>query len=571
MAKQLEVTVPDIGDFEEVDVIEILVAVGDTVAVEDPLVTLESEKATMDIPAPEAGKIADIRVAVGDKISEGGVIVVIETAQDDAPEEPGSPDADRQQSAAAADEPAADEPAADEPAADEPAAAAEPQPATAEPAAESTTDSATVSVTVPDIGDFEDVEVIDILVTPGDSVELDDPLITLESDKATMDIPAPVAGTVKDIRVAIGDRVSEGHEIVTLASAAAPATGGGETRAAPAAAAPPTATQSEPDAAPAAQAPPSTPAPADPPTRTDAAPAYASPSVRKFARELGVELNQVTGSGRKGRITKPDVKAHVKSRLAAGNEGRAGGSLSVTPLPTIDFAKFGPIETLELTKIRRLTGENLHRSWVLAPHVTQFDEADITDLEAFRQAKRDDAAAQGVKLTPLAFLIKAVVVALKKFPDFNASLSADGKSIVRKQYFHIGVAVNTEQGLVVPVLRDADQKGLYQLAGELRELTVKAREKKLAPADMQGGCFTISSLGGVGGTMFTPIINVPEVAILGVSPSSMKPVYRDGEFVPRLMLPLALSYDHRVIDGVAGAQFTSELAAVLGDIRNILL
>lgn len=561
MAKQLEVTVPDIGDFEEVDVIEILVAVGDTVAVEDPLVTLESEKATMDIPAPEAGKIADIRVAVGDKISEGGVIVVIETAQDDAPEETGSPDADRQQSAAAAAEPPAAERAAE----------AEPQPATAEPAAESTTGSATVSVTVPDIGDFEDVEVIDILVTSGDSVELDDPLITLESDKATMDIPAPVAGTVKDIRVAIGDRVSEGHEIVTLASAAAPATGGGETRAAPAAAAPPPATQSEPDAAPAAQAPPSTPAPADPPPRTDAAPAYASPSVRKFARELGVELNQISGSGRKGRITKPDVKAHVKSRLAAGNQGGAGGGLSVTPLPTIDFAKFGPIETLELTKIRRLTGENLHRSWVLAPHVTQFDEADITDLEAFRQAKRDDAAAAGVKLTPLAFLIKAVVVALKKFPDFNASLSADGKSIVRKQYFHIGIAVNTEQGLVVPVLRDADQKGLYQLAGELRELTVKAREKKLAPADMQGGCFTISSLGGVGGTMFTPIINVPEVAILGVSPSSMKPVYRDGEFVPRLMLPLALSYDHRVIDGVAGAQFTSELAAVLGDIRNILL
>jgi len=564
MAKQLEVTVPDIGDFEEVDVIEILVAVGDTVAVEDPLVTLESEKATMDIPAPEAGKIADIRVAVGDKISEGGVIVVIETAEagaPEAPEEPVTPDTDSQDAATAAAEPPASEP---------PAAAA-PQPATAEPPQASTAGSATVAVTVPDIGDFEDVEVIDILVKPGDSVESDDPLITLESDKATMDIPAPVAGTVTDIRVAIGDRVSEGHEIVILASAAAPAPDGSETRAAPAVAAPAPAAQPEADAAPAAPASPSAPAPADPRPRADTAPAYASPSVRKFARELGVELNQVSGSGRKGRITKPDVKAHVKSRLAAGTQGGAGGGLSVAPLPTIDFAKFGPIETLELTKIRRLTGANLHRSWVLAPHVTQFDEADITDLEAFRQAKRDDAAAQGVKLTPLAFLIKAVVVALKKFPDFNASLSADGKSIVRKQYFHIGVAVNTDQGLVVPVLRDADQKGLYQIAVELRELTVKAREKKLAPADMQGGCFTISSLGGVGGTMFTPIINVPEVAILGVSPSSMKPVYRDGEFVPRLMLPLALSYDHRVIDGVAGAQFTSELAAVLGDIRNILL
>jgi pyruvate dehydrogenase E2 component (dihydrolipoamide acetyltransferase) len=562
MAKQLEVTVPDIGDFEEVDVIEILIAVGDTVAVEDPLVTLESEKASMDIPAPEAGTVADIRVAVGDKISEGGVIVVLEVAEDSASAEPASPASDDQQPGGQKSADAAT--AAPSPAEPAPAPAAQPPRAAA-------TGGETVSVTVPDIGDFEDVEVIDILVRPGDSVALDDPLVTLESDKATMDIPAPAAGTVKDIQVAIGDRVSEGHEIVTLTGTAQPATDNREERpvekTASTASAPATERpqQDEPQAA---RTMPSEPGPA---ARADSVPAYASPSVRKFARELGVELKQVTGSGRKGRITKPDVKAHVKTRLAAGNQGAAGGGFSVAPLPAVDFQKFGPVETLELTKIRRLTGENLHRSWVLAPHVTQFDEADITDLEAFRKAKREDAAALGVKLTPLAFLVKAVVVALKKFPDFNASLSADGKSIVRKQYFHIGVAVNTEQGLVVPVLRDADQKGLYQLAGELAELADKARSKKLAPADMQGGCFTISSLGGVGGTMFTPIINVPEVAILGVSPSSMKPVYIDGEFVPRLMLPLALSYDHRVIDGVAGAQFTSELATVLGDIRHILL
>ena len=558
MAKQLEVTVPDIGDFEEVDVIEILVAVGDTVAEEDPLVTLESEKATMDIPAPEAGTISAIRVALGDKISEGGVIVVIETSGEPAA-------ADDVAETAPVDEAQASPETQAEPA----AAAPEPDP---EPAPAPAPGGATIAVTVPDIGDFEDVEVIDILVKPGDEVAVDDPLITLESDKATMDIPAPATGTVKDIRVAVGDRVSEGHEIATLTGAAAPASSSATsaTPTSPPQSSPPPAASPQPEA-PTTQAATATPAQAETRTSTDATPAYASPSVRKFARELGVELKQVTGSGRKGRITKPDVKAHVKKRLTDGQQASAGGGLSVAPMPTIDFAKFGPIETLELSKIRQLTGNNLHRSWVLAPHVTQFDEADITDLEAFRDAKRDEAAAQGVKLTPLAFLIKAVVVALKKFPDFNASLSADGKSIIRKQYFHIGVAVNTEQGLVVPVLRDADQKGLYQLASELRDLSVKARDKKLAPADMQGGCFTISSLGGVGGTMFTPIINVPEVAILGVSPSSMKPVYIDGEFVPRLMLPLALSYDHRVIDGVAGAQFTTELATVLGDIRHILL
>jgi pyruvate dehydrogenase E2 component (dihydrolipoamide acetyltransferase) len=550
MAKQLEVPVPDIGDFEEVDVIEILVAVGDTVAAEDPLVTLESEKATMDIPAPEAGTITDIRVALGDKISEGGVIVVIETSGQNAATEPAS---SRTTATAEPDEPEA----------------TKPEPVAATPAPKPAPGGGTVSVTVPDIGDFEDVEVIDILVKTGDTVAAEDPLITLESDKATMDIPAPTAGTVTDIRVAIGDHVSEGYEIVTLTGTTEPTVSGSEASAAPTqTSVPPPAARPETGASATRT---SAPRPTEPAARADATPAYASPSVRKFARELGVELKQVAGSGRKGRITKPDVKAHVKTRLTDGNQGGAGGGLFVAPLPTTDFAKFGPIETLELSKIRRLTGENLHRSWVTAPHVTQFDEADITELEAFRHAKRDDAAEQGVKLTPLAFLIKAVVVALKKFPDFNASLSADGKSIIRKQYFHVGVAVNTKHGLVVPVLRDADQKGLYQVAGELSELSAKARDKKLAPADMQGGCFTISSLGGVGGTMFTPIINVPEVAILGVSRSSMKPVYSDGDFVPRLMLPLALSYDHRVIDGVAGAQFTTELATVLGDIRHILL
>jgi pyruvate dehydrogenase E2 component (dihydrolipoamide acetyltransferase) len=532
MSTEFPVNVPDIGDFEDVDVIEILVHVGDTVAEEDPLITLESDKAMMDIPAPRAGRVAEITVTVGDKVSEGSVIAVITAAENES-------------SATAEIKPAAQDPSP--------------------PAEESTAPAARarIEVAVPDIGDFEEVDVIEILVQPGDSVAIEDPLITLESDKATMDIPAPVAGQVEEILVAIGDKVSQGHVIATVAPSAD--AGSDVTKSIEPAV--------QEDAAPAA------PARRDPPapqstsamdTASAVSTAYASPSIRKFARELGVDLTQVSGSGRKGRIVKSDVQAFIKSAMS--DPGRtAQGGFPWPQLPPIDFAKFGPIETQSLTKIKRLTGQNLHRSWVTAPHVTQFDEADVTELEAFRTSKLEDATAHGVKLTLLAFLIKAVVVVLDKYPDFNSSLTPDGESIVHKKYFHIGIAVNTDRGLVVPVIRDADQKGLYELAGELREVSVKAREKKLMPADMQGGCFTISNLGGVGGTAFTPIINVPEVAILGVSPSIMKPVYVNDEFVPRLMLPYALSFDHRVIDGVAGAQFTDHLGVVLSDIRHILL
>ncbi|MDA0823852.1 MAG: dihydrolipoyllysine-residue acetyltransferase [Proteobacteria bacterium] len=540
MSTNISVAVPDIGDFEEVEVIEILVAVGDQVGVEDPLVTLESDKATMDIPAPRAGQIVEILVSLGDKVAEGSAIVVIATAQ--VAETPATPAPLQAQAPTVQAQAPTDAPVK----------------ASASPV--------TIPVAVPDIGDFESVDVIEILVKPGDVVAREDPLITLESDKATMDIPAPSAGRVELILVAVEDKVAEGHVIIMF-------TPSGEQPAVPK----PVAADPVPTPSAAQQIPPPIePSPVaaskeiDPAAAESVKSAYASPSIRKFARELGVDIRTVQGSGRKNRILKADVQAFVKSALKDGPKSSAGG-LPMIASPSIDFSKFGPIETQPLSKIKRLTGQNLHRSWLTAPHVTQFDEADITELEAFRKSKADDAKAHNVKLTLLAFLIKAVVVGLKKYPDFNSSLSSDGESIIHKQYFNVGIAVNTERGLVVPVVQQADTKGLYELAAELRTLSEKARDRKLTPGDMQGGCFTISSLGGFGGTAFTPIINVPEVAILGVSRSAMKPIYQEGAFVPRLMLPLALSYDHRVIDGVAGAQFTSYLAMVLSDIRHILL
>ncbi|MFP6682658.1 MAG: dihydrolipoyllysine-residue acetyltransferase [Gammaproteobacteria bacterium] len=535
MSTEIPVTVPDIGDFEDVDVIEILVAVGDTVGEEDPLITLESDKAAMDIPAPAAGRIAQISVAVGDKVSEGSIIVTIEGLENTK----------------VRTEPAGVEPVADNPVKD-PALSAPRTP---------------VTVKVPDIGDFDEVDVIEILVQPGDNIAPEDPLITLESDKATMDIPAPIGGLLEDIFVALGDKVSEGHVIATIVPAP-------ETQAVAedqipleiqVSVQPQSAIEiAEPTPRQIISAPDSSLVP-------QSSKAYASPSVRKFARELGVDIGAVTGSARKGRIIKSDVQAFVKLALNEPRPSSSPEGFAFLEMPVIDFSKFGPIETTTLTKIKRLTGKNLHRSWVTAPHVTQFDEADISELERFRKSKLEDAAQHDVKLTLLAFLIKAVVVVLHKYPDFNASLSPDGGSIIHKKYFHIGIAVNTDRGLMVPVIKDADKKGLYELAGEISELSTKARNRKLSPTDMQGGSFTISSLGGVGGTYFTPIINLPEVAILGVSPSTTKPVYVNNEFVPRLMLPYALSFDHRVIDGVAGAQFTRHLGLVLGDIRHILL
>ena len=537
MKAEIEVRVPNIGDFDNVDVIDVLVNPGDVVAIEDPLITLESDKAIMDIPAPQAGTIAEISVAVGDQVSEGALILKLTT-------------------------PATGVAAAAAPTA---AARTEAEPIAAPAANTQATETVTrAEVKVPDIGDFELVEVIDVLVASGARVEVEDPLITLESDKATMDIPAPVAGTVAAVAVKLGDQVSEGDLILTLETSGevAPAT--------PPAAAVASVDEHEEAAGDTESTPSVRKAPA--PVAKSGAPgrAHASPSVRKFARELGVDVASVTGRGPKGRILKADVQAFVKDLV---REGSGGGSsaLALPAAPEVDFSKFGDIEVSTLSKIKRLTGRSMHRSWITVPHVFQMDEADITELEAFRKSKLNEAREQGFKLTLLAFIIKAVVVALEKYPDFNASLLPDNESIAHKKYIHIGVAVNTEHGLLVPVIRDADKKGLYKLAGEVRELSGKARERKLTLAEMQGGCFTVSSLGGVGGTAFTPIINLPEVAILGVSPSAMKPIYQNGAFVPRLILPLTLSFDHRVIDGVAAAQFTRFLITVLGDIRHLLL
>jgi pyruvate dehydrogenase E2 component (dihydrolipoamide acetyltransferase) len=428
-------------------------------------------------------------------------------------------------------------------------------------------------ILVPDIGDFEGVEVIEILVSPGDSINVEDPLVSLESDKAAMEIPAPQAGTIKEVKVSIGDKVSEGDLLVTMEASegeAAPAAKEQEPEA-PAEEAP---APAEPKAAPAP--PPAAPAPEDRPPPIAPAPvdesgfrkAHASPSVRKFARELGADIGQITGSGNKGRILKEDVTAFVKKIMTSG--GAAGG-LGVAPMPEIDFSQFGAIETQPLTKINKLTGQFLHRNWVTVPHVTQFDEADITELEKFRKQLNEEHKNEGIRVTVLAFLMKALVSALKEYPRFNSSLDSTGENLILKKYIHIGVAVDTPDGLVVPVIRDCDRKSLIELANELIEISGRARDKKLSPADMSGGCISISSLGGIGGTAFTPIVNAPEVAILGVSRAQMKPVYKDGEFEPRLILPLSLSYDHRVIDGADGARFTAFLSKVLSDTRRLLL
>ncbi len=441
----------------------------------------------------------------------------------------------------------------------------------------------TIEVKVPDIGDFKDIPVIEIFVKAGDSVKAEDSLISLESDKATMDVPAPAAGVVKDVRLKLGDKVSEGSLILTLDTAAAVE---GKAAAPAPAPAPPAAAPAAPAAASAPAAPPpaaaASPSPASMPAMPAAAidneafkGAHASPSVRKFARELGVDLAKVKGTGPNARIQQEDVQNFVKQALSGGASAGAagsvtgGGSLNLLPWPSVDFAKFGTVEVKPLSRIKKISGANLARNWVMIPHVTQFDEADITDLEAFRVQMNKENEKAGIKITMLAFLIKASVAALKKFPDFNASL--DGDNLVLKKYFHIGFAADTPNGLVVPVIRNADQKGVLDIAKEMGALSAKAREGKLGPAEMQGGCFSISSLGGIGGTAFTPIINAPEVAILGVSKSATKPVWNGKDFSPRLMVPLSLSYDHRVIDGASAARFTAYLAGLLADMRRVML
>ncbi|MYN12209.1 dihydrolipoyllysine-residue acetyltransferase [Pusillimonas sp. TS35] len=566
MSNITEIKVPDIGDFDEVEVIEVLVAEGDEITAEQSLITVESDKASMEIPSPSEGVVKSLKVKVGDKISEGSVILEL------------------QEGAGAAASPAVAAPAAAPSVAP---AAAQPAAQAAAPAAQ---DGANVTVSVPDIGGATDVEVIEILVKVGDSIQPEQSLITVESDKASMEVPAPQAGVVTAIKVKLGDKVSQGSDILELrasggapAAAAAPA----EERAAVKADAPavaPTPTAPVPAAAPVvpsgggmASTPPERHSPteayadADMPARDLP---HASPSVRKFARELGVDLRRVTGSGTKNRITQDDVREYVKRSLATGAAPAIGaatgeGGLAVLGWPKVDFAKFGAIETRPLSRIKKISGANLHRNWVMIPHVTNNDQADITELEALRQTLNDENKKSGVKVTMLAFLIKAVVAALKKFPEFNASL--DGDNLVLKQYYHIGFAADTPNGLVVPVIRDADKKGVFELAKETAELAALAREGKLSPAQMQGGCFSISSLGGIGGTHFTPIINAPEVAILGVSRSAHMPIWNGSDFVPRLMLPLSLSYDHRVIDGAAAARFNTYLASLLGDFRRAIL
>ena len=435
-----------------------------------------------------------------------------------------------------------------------------------------------VEVKVPDIGDFKNIPIIEILVKPGDSVKAEDPLIALESDKATLEVPAPSAGTVKEIKVKVGDKVSEGT-LVLMLDAAAPPAAAATPAPQPAAAAQPVAAAPSPASAPQPAAPASAPSTSSSPTASlepiDEAKlklVHAGPSVRGFARELGADLSKVTGSGPKGRILREDVQAYVKTELTRPRGGSGGGlGFNLLPMPQVDFAKFGPVQKQALSRIKKLSGANLHRNWVAIPHVTQQDEADITELEAFRKSQSDVAKKEGIRFTLLAFLMKAAVVALKQYPNFNASLSPDGENLILKQYFNIGVAVDTPLGLVVPVIRDADKKGLLELAKELGTISSRMRDGKINPTDLQGGCFSISSLGGLGGTYFTPIINAPEVAILGVGKAVIKPVWDGKQFAPRLMLPLSLSYDHRVVDGAQGARFIAYLSSVLSDIRRLVL
>ncbi|EGR1546383.1 pyruvate dehydrogenase complex dihydrolipoyllysine-residue acetyltransferase [Vibrio parahaemolyticus] len=536
-AELKEVHVPDIGG-DEVEVTEIMVAIGDSIEEEQSLITVEGDKASMEVPAPFAGTLKEIKVAAGDKVSTGSLIMVFETAGSGAPAAPAAVEA----------------------------------PAAAAPAA-----SAAKEVNVPDIGGDE-VEVTEIMVAVGDTVEEEQSLITVEGDKASMEVPAPFAGTVKEIKIAAGDKVSTGSLIMIFST-----TEGEVAGAAPAPVAAPAQAAAPAAAAPAAAAPkaeaPAAAAPAAGDFQDNDEYAHASPVVRRLAREFGVNLSKVKGSGRKSRILKEDVQNYVKEALKRLESGAAasgkgdGAALGLLPWPKVDFSKFGETEVQPLSRIKKISGANLHRNWVMIPHVTQWDNADITALEAFRkeqnaiEAKKDT----GMKITPLVFIMKAAAKALEAFPAFNSSLSEDGESLILKKYVNIGIAVDTPNGLVVPVFKDVNKKGIYELSEELMAVSKKARAGKLTAADMQGGCFTISSLGGIGGTAFTPIVNAPEVGILGVSKSEMKPVWNGKEFEPRLQLPLSLSYDHRVIDGAEGARFITYLNSCLSDIRRLVL
>ncbi len=554
----IDITIPDIGDFDEVSVIELLVKPGDTIQADQSLLTVESDKASMEIPSSQAGVVKELKVKLGDKVKQGSVVLVLDAGGAAAAPVPAATPVSEQKQAAA---PAAPAQAATKSVAS-PAAATGP-----------------VDIRVPDIGDFKDVVVIEVLVKVGDTVRAEQSLATVESDKASMEIPSSQAGVVKEVKIKLGDKINVGDVLLVLegVTASAPAAAAAPAPAAPAAAPAPSAV-----AAPAAAVPAH-----EPSTPTGQLP-HASPSVRKFARELGVPLAEVKGSGPKGRITQDDVQGFTKSVMAGdvrtqaqsakapAASGGSGAGLDLLPWPKVDFSKFGAVERKDLPRIKKISGANLLRNYVMIPHVTNHDDADITDLEAFRVSTNLDNEKSGktgnhasVKVTMLAFLIKASVAALKKFPEFNSSL--DGDQLVYKQYYNIGFAADTPNGLVVPVLKDADKKGIMQISQEMGELAKKARDGKLAPAEMQGASFTISSLGGIGGRYFTPIINAPEVAILGVSKSQMEPVWDGKAFQPRLMLPMSLAWDHRVIDGAGAARFNAYLGSILADFRRVLL
>ncbi len=559
----LEIQVPDIGDFDEVTVIELMVKVGDSVKAEQSLITVESDKASMEIPCSAAGVVKELRVKMGDKVKQGSVVLLLESA--------------------AAENPVAEQKTAATPASNASAAPVFVAPAAANAVASvaaSASPTSAIEVRIPDIGDFKDVAVIELMVKVGDSVKLEQSLMTVESDKAAMEIPSSAAGVVQAMHVKLGDKVNIGDLVLLLQGTASAASA---VAAASSSAAVNTAVTPASTAYAAINSVASATAPAHKPGAATLGLPHASPSVRKFARELGVPLSEVPGSGPKGRITQDDVQSFTQAVMrgtaqtqaiaakapAASHSSGDGAGLNLLPWPKVDFAKFGAVERKELSRIKKISGANLHRNWVMIPHVTNNDEADITELEAFRVGTNKANEKTGVKVTMLAFVIKAVVAALQKFPEFNASL--DGDALVYKQYFNIGFAADTPNGLVVPVLKDADKKGILQISSEMGELAKKARDGKLGSGDMQGGCMSISSLGGIGGTHFTPIINAPEVAILGLSKSETKPVWNGTAFVPRLILPLSLSYDHRVIDGASAARFNAYLGQLLGDFRRVML
>jgi len=543
----VEVKVPDIGDFDEVAVIELLVKVGDTVKAEQSLITVESDKASMEIPSSTGGVVTELRIKLGDKVKQGSVVLMVEATADVA---------------AAASTPAAATAAAPAPVSTAPALA----PVVATPAA-----SGLVDVHVPDIGEFKDVAVIEIFVKPGDAIKVEQSLITVESDKAAMEIPSSAAGVLKELKVKVGDKVNIGDLLAILEGSVAVA--------APLAAVATAVASAVPSALATTLAQTAVSAPAHNPAASTMGLPHASPSVRKFARELGVPLEEVKGNGPKGRITQDDVQAFTKAVMAGATQTKAqaakapaggdGAALGLIPWPKVDFAKFGSIERKEMGRIKKISGANLLRNAIMIPAVTNHDDADITELEAFRVSTNKENEKSGVKVTMLAFLIKASVAALKKYPEFNSSL--DGDALVYKNYWHIGFAADTPNGLMVPVIKDADKKGILQISQEMGELAKKARDGKLSPAEMTGATFTISSLGGIGGKYFTPIINAPEVAILGVCKSTHEPVWDGKQFVPRLMLPLSLTWDHRVIDGAAAARFNAYLGQILGDFRRVLL